>query len=511
MNPFNESYLDTSENFMMMGGETQIEADGDDVFFSQIDAFARQLQVFRDDESVTLSPNTTMSPGTPSSTQAVEVEAAPAPVHVNTDQSVNLFTGLSNNLDAILSNAAFAPTPQQQQAPPIRPHRTLFPQNHFSNLSKQNQKNLQAARNILSTLKVLAINENPRGSRYTLMSEKNAVLSMSANYTLNIEVNQNQPISDLLKRGFSKYDHVPSKKDFNRDSTNVGRTRFKDCAERAFLMVAVRLLRHKFMYEPPAGTNKHYASDFEALLPKSSMCKNKRLFVKRSKDLCRIIVACGHPCIILILVRIAIRRGIQLTELLDRLPIQQFCHFLSTGQVCETNLHAGPSTRTNSGHQVELDLLYAREYILMPLLCIASQRVPQTFFMFDGNVVFNVQACLTAIVPHAFRSRYAAFLRSEVRHDAWDSGEVVVETSCLAENDRMLGPTKQNDPDEISDPSDDEESINESQCREAEYSIRKDKRTFHNFNFAKYSVIEEVINNPPAFLKNRVLNLTTDD
>lgn len=532
----------TSEGLQSILNDTLMIPGGEEQPFLQNYAFSQQVDMAEDEQSVTLSPNTTLSPGTPYFPETMEVEAAaellqptlqPMPQE-NLNLDVDPSPGFDYDLDAILSAAAFAQSPQQQLTHPSRPFQTPFPINPFLNLSKQVQKNVEAARTILSMIKVLAINETPRGSRYTLMSERNALLSMSANYTLITQAGANQAsmlepqtqqpitqqyISSLLKRAFFEYDRDTINRDGIAERSNYGRIRFNETAERAFLLVAVRLLRHKFMYEPAEGTINRYAIDFEALLPKSSMCKNKRLFVKRTKDLCRIIIACGHPCIILILVRIAVRRGVRFIDLLDRLPVQQFCQFLSTGQVCTTNLHSGPllpkhsSVPTNSGHQLESDLFYAREHILMPLLSIASQRIPQTFFMFDDmRVPFSVQACLSAIVPHAFQCRYAAFLLGEVRHDAWREGEVVVESSNrITSNIRIASTSNQHNSDEISDPSDDENSIKEEQSCEMEYSIRKDKRTFHNFNYAKYSIIPEKIYNPPAFLKNKVLNLSADD
>ncbi|PWN35745.1 uncharacterized protein FA14DRAFT_179113 [Meira miltonrushii] len=528
----------TPEGLQSILDETLMVPGGNDQIFDQNYAFAKQLGMAEDDRSVTLSPNTSRSPGTPYFPKIIEVEAAAEPEKPEQPEQLeqpdqiepyqkNLISvpDFDLDLDAILSAAAFAQSPQPQQVQPKKPLRPSFPVNPFLSLSRKDQKNVEAARTILSMIKVLAINENLRGGRYTLISERNAILSMSVNYTLNVQpnvqrTNSQQLFSSLLKRAFSTFDHDTINREGVAERSNYGRIRFKDSFERAFLLVAVRLLRHKFMYEPEEGTANHYSSDFEALLPKSSMCKNKRLFMKRTKDLCRIIIACGHPCIVLILVRIAIRRGLRFVELLDRLPVQQFCQFLSTGQVCLTNLHSGPpipknrSLPANSGHQLESNLLYAREHILMPLLCIASQRIPQTFFMFDDTrVPFNVQACLTAIVPHTFQSRYAVFLKGEVQHDAWQAGEVEVETfsHVTSNNVRIASTSNQHDSDEISDPSDDEHSIGETQSREAEYSIRKDKRTFHNFNYAKYSNIQEVIQNPPAFLKNKVLNMSADD
>lgn len=523
MNPFDDSDIFTAEDFLALCSGEQNDAEvarvAEEIFHQNHD-YAMDLGVAECEQSVTVSPNTTMSPNSPFIPE-IEDFAEPA-IHTNQDQIAGLFPGLDPNLDAFLSTAAFAPTPmpqpqRQRQNVVIRPQRNLFPVNPFLNLDKQDRKNVEAARLILSMLKVLAINEDPRGKRFTLMSERNAILSMSTNYTLNLQTDAQLSFPQLLQRAFHLFDCDSTRQTFAGKRTSNGQFKIKETAERGFLLVAIRLLRHKFMYEPWKDSTKQFAKDFESLLPKSSMCRNKRLFVKRTKDLCRIIVACGHPCIVLILVRISIRRNIQLSDLLDQLPIQQFCHFLSTGQVSSTNLHVGPRIfnnqpfQANSGHQLETDLLYAREYILMPLLSIASQRIPQTFFMFDGKIEFNVEACLTAIVPFVFQSQYAAFLRDEIEDEEWETGQVAVEISTPSLIGKKDTLSEQQDPEEISDPSDNEDSGREDLSTETQYSIRKDKRTFYHFNHAKYSVIEECFDKPPGFLKNGILNFAATD
>lgn len=423
--------------------------------------------------------------------------------------------------------------------------RTPFPVSEFERIPQRARANVRAARVILAKIKLLAIDPDPRasaqGRRYSIASEKHAILSMSASYTLNIGDSNFHDLSvgEALRRAFHRYD----RDDFdgngncavpvgNSSSASVrmpsGRVRSAESAERALLLVAIRLLRHRFMYEHEGERipGRHYARDFDDQIPRSSMCKSApsatqpqrgNALIRRSKLLCRIIVACGHPCIVLVLVRMAIRLGVRLVMLLDDLPIEAFCQWVATGHASSTRLHIAPrhvSPSYSDGEQLEADLSWAHQHILLPLLATARQRIPAHFFMLDARVRCSVDKCLASLVPHSSQERYAEFLRGRARDDQWQLGRVRIEGGGQSARHPGISSAPGNDDNNCPNSSTLSESGSASHTtfdvETPQFCVETAHRTFVAFDVDHFGEQSDRFHPPPAFLVNRTLELTLE-
>jgi hypothetical protein len=324
--------------------------------------------------------------------------------------------------------------------------RQAFPTSQFTLMETQSKKDGPAAQVILHMFKLLVLDPIPGSKhRWSLSSEKQAIRSMTIDTSLNIGRN-NWTVPEKLGRMFSQ---------FHRDDEQG-----KESFHKALLMIAVRLWRQKVVYENGRKKPGNYANDFDKSYPFPEG------YIRRTKMVCRIVVACGHPCILALLVRVAIRNRMTLFTLLDRLPISHFCHWLATGKVSDVN-HVQQD-------QVHKDLSWLHTNALLPLLQVASQRVPKELYLLDGSLSCNEDSCLRAIVPGPRQVKYTLFLSGQFTDSNWAIGRVLLEGK------------------------DDEAT--------SEYSIERDKRTVHKFKLKSYSHIEH-FEDPPKFLISQTLDM----
>jgi hypothetical protein len=311
----------------------------------------------------------------------------------------------------------------------------------------------KAAERILSLMKVLAINpkmtkSNPQ--RFSIHSEKEAIKSMTINTSLNIP-SSNATLFEKMDRLFSQY--------------NVNDEEGKESFQRAMLMIAIMLLRHNFIYMNGKKEPGNYATDFEKVY------KLPAGYLRKAGNLCRILVACGHPCIIVVLVRLALRNQMSLSTLLEQLPITHFCNFVASGKVTNLNNHG-----QETAHK---DLKYLHENVLIPLLHAAKCRVQEQLYIVNGTLVCDQDSCLRAIIHHTQQVKYTEFLNGYHKDAEWARGRV------LLENRNTDGRNEKN------------------------YSIEKEHRTVSVFELAKFGHIVH-LDNYPESLQGRTLSMSLE-
>lgn len=330
--------------------------------------------------------------------------------------------------------------------------RTVFPTSQFAIADIESKEDEKAAHTIVNLLKVLAIDLTPQTkNRFSIQKEKKAIKSMSIDTSLNIGT-QERKMGETLDCLFSRYD----KKDPN------GQESF----QRALLIVAVRLLRQRFVNETGKKGPGNYAGDFDALYPFSSR------FIPQGAILCRMIVSCGQPCILIVLVRMAIRNKICIGKLLDELPLQHFCRFIASGKVTDCNSSSNKTT-------IHDNLSWLHTNVFLPLLHAASKRVPSSLCMLDASIDCDEDTCLRAIVHHTQQVKYGNFLLGHFIDEDWKRGRVLLEGRSYDKSSK------------------------------AEYSIEKKKRTIHHYTLETYSNVEH-FRDPPDFLLSKVLAMQTD-
>lgn len=326
--------------------------------------------------------------------------------------------------------------------------RKQFPISHFTLANTQREIDGKAAQTILHTVKVLVVSTKAGAKhRWSLSCELDAMRSMSIDASLNVGSQERTKI-ELLRRLFDRYDGTDEE----------GRESF----QRGMLMVVVRLLRHKHLYHSGPKTPGNYAADFDKLFPFPSG------YMRVGHHLCRIIVACGHPAVLVVLVRLAIRNRLSLAALLTAIPIPQFCRWLASGRVRDDGV---------DDTQPHRDLLWLHTNAFLPLLHAASLRVPARLYLVDGSLTCDDEACLTAIVHSTKQIRYAQFLLGTHTDPEWERGKVLVESRV--EQDSVV----------------------------AEFSVERKARTFQRYGLACYANDVEHFDNPPRFLKSQTLAL----
>lgn len=347
-------------------------------------------------------------------------------------------------LDSIIEEMDTQPCPNTA--------RDLFPVSQFSIAQKQSTEDDQAAIKILSKIRVLAFNPRIESKhRWSLESEKQEIQTMSINTSLNIGKSI-RTIPETLEKSFKKYD-------INDEQGN-------ESFQRALLMIVIRLLRQKFVYE--SGRTKqpgNFATDFEKLY------NFPHRYIKRAGHLCRMVVACGHPCILIFLTRLAIRNRSSVFGLLEDLPINHFCKFISTGKVGDFNQQESIRFTSSNVHK---DLLWAHSNLVLPLLQAASRRIPDQLCLVDGTLKCDEETCLRAVVHNAKQKQYSHFLQGTCTNSDWVRGKVLVEYP--------INPA---------------------------YSIEKDLRTFYHFKISTFAHIEH-FDDPPKFLQSKTLDVTLD-
>jgi hypothetical protein len=328
----------------------------------------------------------------------------------------------------------------------------------FAKAEEQAVIDKKAALFIISKMKVLAVNTHKDRSiphQFSISREIHAIKTMSLNTSLNIG-NSDWTTSEKLERLFKAYD--------TNDEEG------KESFHRGLLMIAVRLMRHQFMYETKGGKKQpgNFATDFDKLY------KFPTGYIQKAKDLCRILVACGHPCVLVVLVRLAIRNQVTLGALLDSLPMEHFCRFVSSGKVTDMSFSEEDQDTTHS------DLKWLHHNVFLPLLQAASRRVSDQLFLVNGSLTCDMKSCLRAIVHHSKQVKYSQYLARNLAGDRdeaeWARGKVALDVA--------KGTPKQ-------------------------YSIEEKQRTVLFFDLTKSSDIEH-FQDPPTFLKSRVLPMTED-
>jgi hypothetical protein len=470
----------------------------------------------------------------------------------------------ATEVDTVMRGA----TPAPPQPDPIRPIATrqvrpalpsrspsafVFPTSEFARhrqLSKQDGANAQY---ILNKFKVLAIAQDARaasrGRRYSLEGEKAAIMAMPLDTSLSIGSTPGEAlsVSEMLRRAFARYDGDQNGNPISPQQASArslsGRTRSVERIERALLMLAVVLLRHKYMYVEPHRNSQdgkrvpgqHYALDFDRHIPPSSMSGKPAVhasvrrpsqgnaLLRRARALSRIVVACGHPSIVVVLVRLSVRLGMRLVALLDELPIDALCNWLSYGSVTSSRLTVSPrelcTGLTSRAERLEADLKWLHGHVLLPLLAVAAKRIPDTFAMFDGRVQCSADACLAAIVPHALQTKYLDFREGQYRDDQWSTGRIPLTSGTLGgtrslphiDGDERVSPSS-----EVSTPQtiieDDWEAETTSNLiqHNTQYSIPTDHRTFARYAVPSHAEEGDLFDPPPAFLVNQILTLVDD-
>lgn len=325
-----------------------------------------------------------------------------------------------------------------------------FPTSQFTLAQTQRDLDNQAASVIVSKVKLLAVDPRTDSKhRFSLRHEKLAIRSMTIESSLNIG-SRKWTMVERLTRLFARYDHVDEEE---RETFNRG-----------LLLVVVRLLRHEFVHESGKKAPGNYASDFDKLYPFPDH------FLRRANQLCRIIVACGHPCILVVLIRLCVRHRTSLACLLDALPVPHFCLWLATGKVCERNVE---------DERPHKDLLWLHSSVLLPLLHTASLRVPEQLCLVDGSLTCDEETCLRAIVHHSKQAKYSLFRLGHFTDADWERGKV------LLDKQNIHGQT------------------------EPEYSIERKRRTFHKCRVASHAHTEHFAD-PPRFLTGQTLEMNLD-
>lgn len=406
-----------------------------------------------------VSPNVTIARLQNSNTNAQNSFAFATPATETTLQSgfttpANTSGPFTNALDSIVQDMDAQMSPDRAQS--------LFPQSQFSLAKKQAMEDDQAAIKILSKIKVLAINfKSGSKHRWSLQGEKQEIQSMSINTTLNIGRND-WTIQEKIERLFKRYD--------------VDDEQGNESFQRGLLMIVIRLMRQKFVNESgKKQLGNNYTGDFDKLYTFPTG------YLKKAGHLCRLLVACGHPCILVVLIRLAIRNRSTLLAFLDDVPIRHFCRFIATGKVTDMNqqdlTQSSSSSFSSKNTNIHKDLSWMHGNVILPLLQASSKRVSDTLYLVDATLKCDEETCLRAIVHNTKQIKYSHFLEGTCTNADWARGKVLLESKSI---ERQVAP---------------------------EYSIERNDRTFHHFKISTFAHTEH-FDDPPKFLQSKTLDLT---